>query len=1055
MGTQKDELVQIQQAFEKAQKGHQNLAKLVAGLKQIYNKLQDEEKNTFHEEFIKLLKYPMTIYKREPAVERMIEFVAKFATSFEEPVDEESDEQENCFMLFLFHFLLKSHSACCHSVRFRACQLINKLLGSMSENAQIDDELYDHIYEAMLVRLKDKFPNVRIQAVLALSRLQDPTDENCPVIDAYLHLIECDTNPEVRRAVLSCIGPSAQTLPKIIGRTMDVKENVRKLAYEVLAEKIHIKAFSIAQRVKLLMQGLSDRSYAVKEVVQKKLLKAWLRTMEGNVLDLLHRLDVENCVTVAESALNALFAQTPLEELVENCQKLNDGKVIPGENLTCENALYWRCLCKYIKSMGDEREEALENILPETAIYAEYLLSYLKKLPILKESQRADFEQIEEVMKKEFISQQLVILVGCLDTSEEGGRKCLVSVLQEILILPNTPSSLIALLVEQLLHIQKDDDRRIRLVAEIISDVQEPISHVEVPENADEQRKKQIELANIKVQLIEAKQALEESIAQQDFIHASELKQKIEELENCKIEMIKATGQSELKEVHTEKDDPETMLKCLIMCYELLKQMAITKGMGSTLNGITEALILPSIASVNPAVRNMAVLCLGSSVLHNKEFAIQHLPLLLQIAQLDMVSVKISALRAVFDILQVFGIEAFKPSPHKSEEIPNEELETELEKSKDDEPKEPVLETDTVNSILTLLLGYLDNEVMDIRTVAAEGLAKLLFSGRLSSSKILTRLILLWYNPVTEEDTFLRHCLGVFFPLYAFMNRRNQECFQEAFLPTLQTLFYAPASSPLAEVNALNVAEFFVDLTRASEVNHQNKQIQDYQVFTVHDNLAVTICNEILKDPDSPDTRILVKTLGLLELSTGVSPCTEQLCILLDDIKELKNKVNQRVIEKIMIHLNGGSGENDKNRYDIATDKTTENDNEDRYLFMNVPNLIEFFEEVTKHVDEDEDISQITGSVDVSDQQNNEIVNGKGGKEKTTNKKEKGKGLSTAKSVTKCRRTRRAAQSSDESDSQDFATPAPSVPTRPSRRAKTAALEKTKMNLSRLLNKGD
>ncbi|GCB63598.1 hypothetical protein scyTo_0004454 [Scyliorhinus torazame] len=960
MGTQKDELVQIQQAFEKAQKGHQNLAKLVAGLKQIYNKLQDEEKNTFHEEFIKLLKYPMTIYKREPAVERMIEFVAKFATSFEEPVDEESDEQENCFMLFLFHFLLKSHSACCHSVRFRACQLINKLLGSMSENAQIDDELYDHIYEAMLVRLKDKFPNVRIQAVLALSRLQDPTDENCPVIDAYLHLIECDTNPEVRRAVLSCIGPSAQTLPKIIGRTMDVKENVRKLAYEVLAEKIHIKAFSIAQRVKLLMQGLSDRSYAVKEVVQKKLLKAWLRTMEGNVLDLLHRLDVENCVTVAESALNALFAQTPLEELVENCQKLNDGKVIPGENLTCENALYWRCLCKYIKSMGDEREEALENILPETAIYAEYLLSYLKKLPILKESQRADFEQIEEVMKKEFISQQLVILVGCLDTSEEGGRKCLVSVLQEILILPNTPSSLIALLVEQLLHIQKDDDRRIRLVAEIISDVQEPISHVEVPENADEQRKKQIELANIKVQLIEAKQALEESIAQQDFIHASELKQKIEELENCKIEMIKATGQSELKEVHTEKDDPETMLKCLIMCYELLKQMAITKGMGSTLNGITEALILPSIASVNPAVRNMAVLCLGSSVLHNKEFAIQHLPLLLQIAQLDMVSVKISALRAVFDILQVFGIEAFKPSPHKSEEIPNEELETELEKSKDDEPKEPVLETDTVNSILTLLLGYLDNE--------------------------------------------------------------------EAFLPTLQTLFYAPASSPLAEVNALNVAEFFVDLTRASEVNHQNKQIQDYQVFTVHDNLAVTICNEILKDPDSPDTRILVKTLGLLELSTGVSPCTEQLCILLDDIKELKNKVNQRVIEKIMIHLNGGSGENDKNRYDIATDKTTENDN-------------------------DEDISQITGSVDVSDQQNNEIVNGKGGKEKTTNKKEKGKGLSTAKSVTKCRRTRRAAQSSDES--QDFATPAPSVPTRPSRRAKTAALEKTKMNLSRLLNKGD
>ncbi|XP_067845449.1 condensin complex subunit 3 [Heptranchias perlo] len=1026
METHKNQLRQIRQAFEMAQKGHQNLAKLVAGLKQMYNQLQDEDKNTFHEEFINLLKYPMIIYRREPAVERVIEFVAKFATSFEETVDEESDEEENSFLLFLFHFLLKSHSACSHSVRFRACQLINKLLGSMSENAQIDDELYDCIYEAMLVRLKDKFPNVRIQAVLALARLQDPTDENCPVIDAYLYLIERDTNPEVRRAVLSCIGPSAKTLSKIIGRTMDVKENVRKLAYEVLAEKIHIQAFSIAQRVKLLEQGLTDRSDAVKEVVQKKLLQAWLRTMEGNVLDLLHRLDVENCVDVAVSALNALFAPTHLEELAENCQNLNNGKVIAVENLTCENALYWRCLCQYMKSKGDEGEEALEKLLPGAAMYAAYLLSYLKNLPILRESQRADFAQIEDVMKKEFISQQLVILVGCLDTSEEGGRKCLLSMLQEILVLPNTPGSLAALLVEQLLCIQKDDDRRIRLVAEIISDVREPIIHVDVPEDADEQRKRQVKLADIKVQLIEAKQALAESVACQDFTRAAELKQKTEELENCKSEMIKAAEQTEFKEVRIEKDDPETMLKCLIMCYELFKQMAITKGMGPTLNGITEALILPSIAHVNPAVRNMAVLCLGSCALHNKDLAIQQLPLLFQIAQLDEAKVRISALQTVFDILQVFGIEAFKPSHHKSQEVQNEELESEIEESED-----PAVEIDTVNSILTLLLGYLDSELTDLRTVAAEGLAKMLFSGRLSSPKLLTRLILLWYNPLTEEDTYLRHCLGVFFPLYAFTNRRNQECFQEAFLPTLRTLFHAPASSPLAEVNALNVAELFVDLTRASAVNSQNKQIEDYQAFTVHDNLAVKICSEVLKDPDSPDIRILVKALGLLELSAGTSLCTEQLCALLHDIKEMKNKVNQRVVEKILIHLNGESGENEKSRCDTTTERTNKND-------------------------KDEDKSQITGNVDVSEQQSNEIVKGKGGKEMNkTNKKEQGKGLSTAKSVTKSRRARRAAESPDESDSQDFETPAPSVSTRPSRRAKTAALEKTKMNLSRLLNKED
>ena len=35
----------------------------------------------------------------------------------------------------------------------------------MPENAQIDDDLFDKINEAMLIRLKDKIPNVRIQVL--------------------------------------------------------------------------------------------------------------------------------------------------------------------------------------------------------------------------------------------------------------------------------------------------------------------------------------------------------------------------------------------------------------------------------------------------------------------------------------------------------------------------------------------------------------------------------------------------------------------------------------------------------------------------------------------------------------------------------------------------------------------------------------------------------------------------------------------------------------------------------------------------------------------------
>ena len=52
--------------------------------------------------------------------------------------------------------------------------------------------------------------------------------------------------------------------------------------------------------------------------------------------------------------------------------------------------------------------------------------------------------------------------------------------------------------------------------------------------------------------------------------------------------------------------------------------------------------------------------------------------------------------------------------------------------------------------------------------------------------------------------------------------RANQEVMEEAFLPTLRTLFNAPPSSPLAEVNVNNVADLMVQLTNA---RHLVKQV--------------------------------------------------------------------------------------------------------------------------------------------------------------------------------------------------------------------------------------
>ena len=78
--------------------------------------------------------------------------------------------------------MLQHHNAKDRAVRFRVCQLVTKLLGNLGDEATIEDALYERVFHCMLERLRDKAAMVRVHAVLALVRLQDPTDDTCPVI---------------------------------------------------------------------------------------------------------------------------------------------------------------------------------------------------------------------------------------------------------------------------------------------------------------------------------------------------------------------------------------------------------------------------------------------------------------------------------------------------------------------------------------------------------------------------------------------------------------------------------------------------------------------------------------------------------------------------------------------------------------------------------------------------------------------------------------------------------------------------------------------------------
>lgn len=84
--------------------------------------------------------------------------------------------------------------------------------------------------------------------------------------------MKCDPSAECRRTVLSVIAASTKTLPAILERTRDVDDSIRKQAYHVIAEKVNIRALTIAQRVRLLQEGLTDRAGESHLIIYKHLL---------------------------------------------------------------------------------------------------------------------------------------------------------------------------------------------------------------------------------------------------------------------------------------------------------------------------------------------------------------------------------------------------------------------------------------------------------------------------------------------------------------------------------------------------------------------------------------------------------------------------------------------------------------------------------------------------------------------------------------------------------------------------------------------------------------
>lgn len=257
------------------------------------------------------LKVPLSITQHHSRVNNTLEFAAKFAVSLYSVTnnDEESEESEEplCpFLSNLFNFILIHHYAKNPGVRYRICHFLNILLNAMGDQASIDDEICENITVSMMSRLLDKSYKVRAQAIFALHRLQDPSNDECPVIKMYIFHATKDPKAEVRKAALMSMGKNQRTLQVALRRTRDIDETVRKAAY-IFISKVTVRSLTITQRDQLLNDGFKDRSEMVNKTVQNVLLPSWLRHFNGNFIELVRALDAEIGTDVSILALECLF----------------------------------------------------------------------------------------------------------------------------------------------------------------------------------------------------------------------------------------------------------------------------------------------------------------------------------------------------------------------------------------------------------------------------------------------------------------------------------------------------------------------------------------------------------------------------------------------------------------------------------------------------------------------------------------------------------------------------------------------------------------------------
>ncbi|KAG0233361.1 nuclear condensing complex subunit [Mortierella sp. GBAus27b] len=792
----------IFQESQKTSANHHKNANLLRKIQEQCAEIAGEEgEEAFNKEFIRNLNVVLAIKKKEPGADRVIQFVSSFIIHTRKKdmetvaangngEDEEAAEGiSSRFVEHLMRHLFKGVRVKEKQVRIRSCQLLALSTNSLGA---MDDDLYTELKESLMERARDKEAAVRVQAIFALSKLQEDgeeeEDDEGSVVRKLVDLMQHDPSAEVRRSAVFNTEQTKATLPYILERARDTDAYNRRGVFTKPMESISdFRILSIEDRERLLRYGLSDRDEGVKKACTKMVATKWIQQADDNLLEFMERLDVMGS-NVADDVLKAFFDYRA--DIIGNLM-FNDTF---WANLTVESAFLVRAYAEFCRVKDDDIQ--FERAVPEVTRHAFYIQKYSNIM------QEADEERRPEA---EFIVTQLLMIAKLLDYADENGRRKMFNLLREMLMLDDIPDRHLDCIVETMGKISLNEKDFTRIIIEIISDIRAVIDEQEYlrnPEKSDDEEdspdEQTMDLAGMprkrKRSIVDKTPSRRSSIAVNDG------------------------GQDD-----NEISAILIKLRCLTITKFMLERSAEQLKEDSYVYGLLNELVIPALARNEEPMQELGLHCLGLICVLDRNLAQNNMELFLTCIFAENASkqLQLLSLKIVFDLILTFGMTAM------SGLISEERIVQDLTKS-------------------------LDSESPDMQAIAAEGVSKLMLTKLLQNAQILRRLIILYFDPASSTNNHLRQCLNYFLQVYFHSSHENQVMLTEIFVPIVLELIQMQQGSKSEMAPTTIIGQQLLEWCDPRRVLGAEQEATAKNIdFGVQANVAIELVKVMFSEPNN------------------------------------------------------------------------------------------------------------------------------------------------------------------------------------------------------------